>query len=111
MSNRIDPMDQGMLGKIGNKVGDAKTTEKVDGAATKGNEQSSQPAQTGDTVELTSSARLLQRLDQTLATASEIDSAKVDAVKTAIANGEYEVDAEKIADALLRSDKALDSAQ
>lgn len=111
MSNRIDPMDQGMLGKIDNKVGDTKATPKVDGAADNGKERESASARTRETVELTSSARLLQRLDKTLADTREIDLARVEAVKSAIANGDYKVDATKIADAILRSDSSLDSAR
>ena len=111
MSNRIDPMDQAMLGKIDNKVGDAKATSNVDGAADKGREQDAAATRTSDTVELTSSARLLQRLDKTLTETQEIDVARVEAVKTAIANGDYQVDAGKIADAILRSDGSLDSAR
>jgi flagellar biosynthesis anti-sigma factor FlgM len=37
----------------------------------------------------------------------DIDAARVDNVKTAIASGDYVIDAEKIADALLRSDREL----
>lgn len=111
MSNRIDPMDQGMLGKIDNKVSDAKAPAKVDGSAPNSKEQATTPAGSSDTVELTSSARLLQRLDKTLSEIPDIDRNRVEAVKTAIANGEYEVDAEKIADAILRSDQSLDSAR
>ena len=29
MSNRINPMDQGLLGKIGNKIGESGTTRKL----------------------------------------------------------------------------------
>jgi negative regulator of flagellin synthesis FlgM len=100
-------MDQAMLGKIGNKVGDAKTPSKVDGNAAKNAEQSAQSTPAGETVELTSGARLLQRLDKTLAEVPEIDSSRVEAVKTAIASGEYQIDAQKIADAILRSDQTL----
>ena len=111
MSNRIDPTDQAMLGKIGNKAGDSKAPAKIDGATAKGSEPATKPSKESDTVELTSSALLLQRLDKTLAQVPEIDAARVEAVKTAIANGDYRIDAEKIADALLRSDQTLETAR
>jgi negative regulator of flagellin synthesis FlgM len=60
---------------------------------------------TGETVELTSSAKLLERLEKTLASLPEIDRARVEAVKTAIENGDYQIDADRIADALLRADR------
>jgi negative regulator of flagellin synthesis FlgM len=111
MSNRIDQMTQGLLGKLAEnssaaakKAGNASTVAPaagvkaaVDGAAR------SQSA--GETVELTSSAKLLERLEKTLASLPEIDRARVEAVKTAIENGDYQIDADRIADALLRADR------
>lgn len=108
MSNRINPMDQGMVGKIGNKIGDTGNTKKV-GTDTpaRGKEPLSQPA-SGDTVELTSSAKLLERLEKTLASIPEVDQTRVEAVKAQIENGEYQIDADKIADAMLRFDREID---
>lgn len=110
MSNRIDQMTQGLLGKLAEnssaaakKAGSASTVAPpavkagVDGTAR------SQPS--GETVELTSSAKLLERLEKTLASLPEIDRARVEAVKTAIENGDYQIDADRIADALLRADR------
>lgn len=110
MSNRIDQMTQGLLGKLAEnssaaakKAGNAGTVAPaavkagVDGTAR------SQPS--GETVELTSSAKLLERLEKTLASLPEIDRARVEAVKTAIENGDYQIDADRIADALLRADR------
>jgi negative regulator of flagellin synthesis FlgM len=111
MSNRIDQMAHGLLGKIAEnssagakKVGDAGAStpaaavkSAADGAA------AGHPA--GETVDLTSSGQLLERLEKTLASLPEIDRSRVDAIKTAIENGEYEIDAERIASALLRSER------
>lgn len=108
MSNRINPMDQGMLGKIGNKVGESGSTKKVDtDTSARGKEVTSQPA-SGDTVELTSSAKLLERLEKTLASIPEVDPSRVEAVKAQIENGEYQIDADKIAEAMLRIDQEID---
>ena len=104
MSNRINPVDQGMLGKIGDKIGQTGSTKKLD---TEKSATGAVPAQrpSDDTVELTRGAQLLEQLDKSLAEVSAIDSGRVEAVRTAIQNGDYTVDADKIADAMLRYDQ------
>ena len=106
MSNRINPVDQGMLGKIGDKIGEAGSAKKPAADKTAVN-VGSEPATTGDTVELTTGAQLLERLDKTLSELSAVDQGRIDAVRTAIENGEYKIDAEKIADAILRVEREL----
>ena len=107
MSNRIDPMNQGILGKIGEKISDTSGTSKVKPGAHATDKMVADKPDSSDTVELTSSAKLLERLEKTLGSLPEIDHARVEAVKTAIAHGDYEIDAEKLADAILRSDQEL----
>lgn len=107
MTDRINPMDQGMLGKIGNKIGESGTAKKVESNSTaRGNDATQQAAST-DTVELTSSAKLLERLEKTLASIPAVDQSRVDAVKTQIENGEYRIDSERIAEAMLRLDHEI----
>ena len=106
MSNGINPMDHRILGKLGTKVGETGTTKTVRSEAPVGGQESAKKAGTGDTVELTSSAKLLERLEKTM---PEIDSSRVAAVKAQIENGEYQIDVEKIADALIRADKEIGS--
>lgn len=108
MSNRIDQMSQGLLGKIAENA--SASAKKVAGAGAAQPGKVAPPSADGarpasDTVELTSSAQLLERLEKTLASLPEIDRAKVEAVKSAIENGDYEIDAGKIAEALLRNDR------
>lgn len=105
MSNTIKPVDNAMLNKIGDKVGNAKEALSTGGTTRSDSQPSSAPANKSDTVDLTSGARLLQRLEKTLAALPEADPARVEAVKTAIASGDYKIDAGKIADALLRFDR------
>lgn len=112
MSNGIDLMAQGLLGKIAEnssagakKVGVAGTSAPANAAKPAADGTSGRPA--GDTVELTSSAQLLERLERTLASLPEIDRARVDAVKSAIESGEYEIDAGRIASALLQNERQL----
>jgi negative regulator of flagellin synthesis FlgM len=58
-------------------------------------------------VELTGSGKLLAEAEESLSALPDIDSAKVAQVRQAIENGDYVIDAEKITDALLRSDLEL----
>ncbi len=107
MTNRIGPMDQGTLGKIGNKVDEAGTSSKVSKDSAAPEKASASPAPATDTVNLTSDAKLLERLDKTLASLPAVDSARVAEIKAAIENGEYQIDADAIADAMIRLDLTL----
>jgi negative regulator of flagellin synthesis FlgM len=96
-----------MLNKISDKLGNAGSTGKVvSESATPAKDVRKQDA-ASDTVELTSSAKLLARLEKTLAGLSEIDNSRVEAVRTAIENGDYRIDTDKIAAALLRKEAQL----
>lgn len=102
-------MDQRMLGKIGDKIGESGKTGSVGTDSPISGQDTAKKAATGDTVELTSSAQLLQRLEKTLASMPEIDVARVAAVKAQIENGEYQIDVENIVDALIRTDQEFGS--
>ena len=106
MSNTIKPVDPTMLTKISEKVGNTRDASST-GESRRLDEQRTASGNTAasDNVELTSGAKLLERLDKTLTSLPEIDASRVEAVKTAIANGDYEIDADKIADALIRTDR------
>lgn len=107
MTNKVGPMDQGYLGKIGSKVDSASAGRKV--SSEKGETGiASQSASSGsDTVNLTESAKLLAELDKTLAALPAVDSGRVDEIKSAIENGDYQIDSGAIADAMLRLDRLL----
>jgi negative regulator of flagellin synthesis FlgM len=100
-------MDPSTLGKVGGKIEDTGANRKIQ----TGSGDSKQLASTGsapnDTVELTSNAQLLERLDKSLAALPVVDNDRVAAVKAAIENGDYEIDADAIADALLRFELSL----
>ena len=102
-------MDQRLLGKIGDKIGEAGTAKTISPDLPVRGTDSAQKTGTGDTVNLTSSAQLLERLEKTLASMPEIDTARVAAVKAQIENGEYQIDVDSIADALIRTDKEIGS--
>ena len=106
MTNRIGPVDPSAIGKAGNKVEETGSGRKVSGSAGAAEAPQSR-ASTSDTVELTSSAQLLERLEKSLAALPEIDNARVDEIRSAIERGDYEIDASAIADAMLRFDRSL----
>ena len=108
MTNRIGPVDPGSIGKAGNnKVDEASTSRKVSGSAGASRDAGQSAATTNDTVELTSGAKLLERLEKSLAGLPDVDAAKVAEVKAAIENGEYQIDADAIADAMIRFERSF----
>ncbi len=60
-----------------------------------------------DTVALTDTARLMQRVENMLANVPPTDRARVDAVRQALANGDYEIDPERIAARVVRLEREL----
>ncbi len=55
-----------------------------------------------DAFSLSAESRALNSINHQMATESHFDNAKVEAIKTAIANGSYTVDPEKIAENMLK---------
>ena len=100
-------MDQGMLGKIGNKVDEAGTSSKVSREQATPDKAQQGPVSPSDTVNLTNDAKLLARLDETLASLPVVDSARVAEIKAAIESGDYEINPEAIADAMIRMDRSF----
>lgn len=107
MSNKIDPVDQGMHGRISDKINETATTRKLNISSAVSGKKAKDQASSVDTVELTQGAKLLERMEKTLAEVPEVDSARIAAVRADIASGNYEINAEKIAEALLRTDQEL----
>lgn len=105
MSNTIKPLDNAKFGKVGESLGRTQGASSTEGSKSADVARSGAAQPGSDTVELTSGAKLLERLDKSLASLPEIDPARVEAVKTAIGNGDYTIDADKIANALIRLDK------
>lgn len=102
MSNRIAPVDPGALGKMSKKPGKAGASDAA-GTVTRAS-AGNLGADAGDKVELTGRGRAVAEAAALLQGISPIDQARVDEVRLAIQNGEYVIDADTIADALLRSD-------
>lgn len=100
-------MSQGLLGKIAEQTNGAAGAKKTGVADVTSRGADATSLSGGDKVELTSSAKLLERLEKSFASLPEIDRSRVDAVKSAIESGDYEIDAEKIASTLLYTDMQL----
>ena len=70
-------------------------------------DRSSAPASTSEQLSLTSSAQLLKELSEAVAASPEVDKGRIEAIRQAIADGSYDVDAQRIADKLLRLEDQL----
>lgn len=68
-------------------------------------------ANSGDRVSLTGEARQLKELENELASRPVVDSQRVEAVRNAVDNGTFSVDAERIADKLISLEQALTDAR
>lgn len=107
MTNRIGPMDPKMIGKIGNSIEETRGSERASEGKGKADTPAAPIARSDDTVELTERAQLLERLEKSLETAPAVDSQRVAEIKAAIESGDYEINAESIADAMVRLERAL----
>jgi negative regulator of flagellin synthesis FlgM len=72
---------------------------------------SSSSTESGSQVQLSSLSSHLQQLDQTIADTPVVDSGKVEEIKVAIAQGQFRVDPEKVADSLIDSVRQMLAAQ
>ena len=99
-------MDPSSIGKAGNKLNETSASKVSKDSAAPSNPAAGATSNR-DTVELTSHAKLLERLDKTLASLPDVNEVRVAEIKTAIENGDYEIDADAIADAMLRFERAL----
>lgn len=61
----------------------------------------------GDSVSLSSTGQQLAKAEASLGQAPDVDSAKVDQIRNAIAKGSYQIDPERIADKMISQDELL----
>ena len=104
MANKIDSMTNQHLQITGRP---AARTQAPDGNGPQASKADAAPTARGDTVELTESARKLQALEATLSRVGEVDQSRVDAVRSRIEAGEYQVDAGRVADRMIALDRDL----
>jgi len=64
---------------------------------------------TADTVSITETSAQLRSIESNLASLPVVDTQRVEAIKLAIADGSYQVDAESVADKLINFEQILDS--
>jgi negative regulator of flagellin synthesis FlgM len=64
-------------------------------------------SQSADHVTLTDSARSLQKIEEAIAKAPVVDTAKVAAIKQAVSSGTYQIDTGRVADKLLQYERGL----
>ncbi len=70
-------------------------------------ENKASQAQQQDSVSLSAQGKAIGGVQSDFATTANFDSAKVAAIKEAIANGSYVVDAEKLAENMMKFEKEL----
>lgn len=68
---------------------------------------SSRPGVQSDSVSLSSEGKAIGEMHDQMMSKASFNRAKVDAIKDAIANGSYRVDAEKLADNMIKFEKEL----
>ncbi|MGR5236513.1 flagellar biosynthesis anti-sigma factor FlgM [Vibrio alfacsensis] len=99
-----------MVGIDNLRSGQMTTTSRAparnDSTATSTTESKKAPAQQ-DAVSLSQQGKAVSKLQQDMAASPAYDSAKVAAIKEAIANGSYKVDPEKLADNMIKFENEL----
>ena len=75
----------------------------------KSDQATAAPATAPDQVSLTESARLMVRLEKILEDLPTVDRDRVEVIKQAISDGTYSVNAEKVANEVLRMEMDLNS--
>ena len=93
----------------GIKPGPRFDTERVDARVRGGNGEQAGAIDTkrADSVQLTDTAARLAELQAEVSAADGVDLQRVEAIRQQIADGSYEVDADRVADALMTREKDL----
>lgn len=87
------------------KISGVTASRRVDGDSARGGDTAAAETRANDTVALTDGARLLQRVEARLAAAGDVDPARVEALRAAIDNGDYQIDDRVVAEKILLSDR------
>jgi negative regulator of flagellin synthesis FlgM len=99
-NNRIAPF-------VPHDSGQGAAVDKQNKKATGSSSDDAAKAGGGDRVDLTGEARQLQQLERQIASQPVVDRQRVEAVRNAIQDGTFKVDAERIADKLTTLEQAL----
>ncbi len=103
----IDFNNPNLNRRIGESQFDRKAGAAESGVAAK-SEQSDSPANV-DHVDLSVNAQMLKSLEAKIHTFPEIDHAKVEAIRTAIAEGRYHVDPVRLAERFIALESELEA--
>jgi len=104
MTNPINPLGRSVAGSVNSN------TERTQPNKANAENSSTSRTSTGgteDTVSLSQESQQVSGLQQQLKDSPAIDQAKVDSIKQEIANGNYPLDAEKIAVNLINLEQSL----
>ena len=100
MATPINPLNRPSAGSINSNSAKAELKSNADTKTSPSNSSE-------DTVSLSQESQQVIELQQHLKSTPEIDSAKVEAIKQEIANGNYPLDPEKIAQNLFNLEQSL----
>ncbi len=107
MSNKIGPSHFRHIEKADQKINGSARSESASATPSAAGDNAA-AASGNDSVVLTDRAQLLERLEKIAASTPAFDEQRVAAVKADIANGNYHVDVDKIAEILLRTEHEFD---
>lgn len=100
-------VDNSIKSTTSGKVADTQARQTRGAGAGTGATATPQAAPKQDNVQITSLSSQLQALESSLADVSAVDKARVSAIKQAISEGRFTVNADKVADRLLSAVKEL----
>jgi len=83
------------------------TTEKSETKTSKSSGSVAAPSAPGDSVTLSNMSSQLKALEESVSSGDVYDAKKVEAIKTAIRDGHFKVDSDKVADGLISTVKDL----
>ena len=93
--------------RSGQNVATSRTQTRTDSNATSRSDSVAEPKGGKDAVSLSQESKAIGQLHQSMAAEPSFDSAKVAAIKEAIANGSYTVDPEKLAENMVKFEDEL----
>jgi negative regulator of flagellin synthesis FlgM len=102
MSNKIQGYGQPTL-----PAGKETRTNPVEGVARADGKPVEPVAPARDSVSVSDSALLMQRLEEAVSKASPTDVERIQQIKQSLANGEYTIDPQRIADKILKLERDL----
>lgn len=111
MVNEVNSIGRGLPNstrQTDDSAGSARTTGNSNAPGTESPVGSQSPA-TGDTVNLSSEAQDIARIQRALAQLPDIDEARVQEIRNQIESGTYSIDVEALADRILADDRFFDS--